>query len=229
MILSLLAKFFKTEANQTTPGKEILAGAVTFFTMAYIIFLNPAILSGSLFGTPTGMSASSVAQATILASFLGSITMGLYARLPIALAPGMGENFFFALTVIPAAAALNPDKGWQTALGAVMISGILFFILSVSGARKWIVQAVSPGMKGAIAAGIGLFIALIGLKNGSIVIHSESTGMALNPEIYGPDALIFLVGLFLTVALHGRKIPGSILIGIVFTTLLSLALKLIFT
>ena len=222
---NLLNSYFNIDEAGSTPRKEISAGAVTFFTMAYIIFLQPAILSGSLFGFSTGMSASSVATATILSSFIAAAVMGLYAKLPIALAPGMGENFFFVLTVIPAASALNPDKGWQIALGAVFISGVLFFILSASGARKWIIEAVSPGMKSAIAGGIGLFIALIGLKNGSIIVSSQSTGLALNSDIYGPDALIFFAGLLITITLHARKIPGSILIGIVATTFLAALLK----
>ena len=222
----MISKYFNMSEAGTSPRKEVTAGAVTFFTMAYIIFLQPSVLSGSLFGFSTGMSASSIATATILSSFIATIAMGLYAKLPIALAPGMGENFFFVLTVIPAASALNPDRGWQTALGVVFISGILFFILSASGARKWIIDAVSPGMKCAIAAGIGLFIALIGLKNGGVIVSSQATGFSLSPQIYGPDAVLFFTGLLITVALHDRKVQGSILIGIAATALLSIATKL---
>ena len=221
--MNIILKYFDLR-DLSEIHREILAGCVTFFTMSYIIFLQPAVLSGSMFNTSTGMNAASIAAATIFASFLASVLMGLFARLPVALAPGMGENFFFVLTVIPAAAAVNPEKGWQIALGTVFVSGVLFFILSAFGGRRWILEAVSSGQRHAIASGIGLFIALIGLRNGSVISLSQ-TGLSLNPEIYGPDAFLFFVGLFFAAALHARKIPGSLLLGIIITTVSAVSLK----
>jgi AGZA family xanthine/uracil permease-like MFS transporter len=131
----MFERIFALKSNNTSIKKELLAGSVTFFTMSYIIFLQPAILSGNLFGNSTGMDAGALTTATILAASISTIFMGLYARLPVALAPGMGENFFFALTIIPAAASAGFTEPWKTALGTIFVSGVVFFIFTVTGAR----------------------------------------------------------------------------------------------
>src|SRR5438874_3889999 len=153
----MLERIFRLSANQTSARIELLAGATTFLTMAYIIFVQPAVLSGKMFGQETGMDFGAVMTATCLAAALATAIMALYARYPIAQAPGMGENFFFVFSAIPAAAAAGFSDAWQVALGAVFISGVLFLLLSVLGLRELIFNAISPAMKNGIAAGIGLF------------------------------------------------------------------------
>src|SRR5437879_911232 len=153
----MFERFFRLSENQTTARTEILAGVTTFLTMAYIIFVQPSVLS------ETGMDFGAVTTATCLSAALATALMALLARYPIAQAPGMGENFFFVFSAIPAATAAGFANGWQVALGVVFISGALFLILSVIGLREMIFNAVSPSMKNGIAAGIGLFIAFIGL------------------------------------------------------------------
>jgi AGZA family xanthine/uracil permease-like MFS transporter len=152
--------------------------------------------------------------------------MALLARYPIAQAPGMGENFFFVFSVIPAATAAGFANGWQVALGTVFVSGILFLILSLIGLREMIFNAISPSMKSAIAAGIGLFIAFIGLQNAGVIVKDPGSAVKLNAHFTSPDLIVFFVGLLTTAVLHARKIRGSILWGIIAATLLSVVLKL---
>src|SRR5467141_2987130 len=154
----MLERFFRLSENQTTPRTELLAGVPSFITMAYIIFVQPAVLSGRMFGKDTGMDFGAVTTATCLAAALATALMALYARYPIAQAPGMGENFFFVFSAIPAAAAAGFANAWQVALGTVFISGLLFLALSVIGLRELIFNSISPSLKGGIATGIGLFI-----------------------------------------------------------------------
>src|SRR5215467_2053743 len=158
----MFEKFFRLTENQTTVRMEILAGVTTFLTMAYIIFVQPAVLSGKMFGVDTGMDFGAVTTATCLSAALATAVMAIYARYPIAQAPGMGENFFFVFSVLPAAAAAGFTNGWQVALGVVFVSGALFLVLSFIGLREMIFNSVSPSMKNGIAAGIGLLIAFIG-------------------------------------------------------------------
>src|SRR5204862_3651044 len=155
----MLQRFFRLSENQTSVRTEVLAGITTFLTMAYIIFVQPAVLSGTMFGHPTGMDFGAITTATCLAAALATAIMALYARYPIAQAPGMGENFFFVFSAVPAAAAAGFANAWEVALGTVFISGVLFLILSLAGLRELIFNAVSPSLKNGIAAGIGLFIA----------------------------------------------------------------------
>src|SRR5580765_7655424 len=155
----MLERFFRLSENQTTARIELIAGLTTFLTMAYIIFVQPAVLSGKMFGLATGMDFGAVTTATCLSAALATVIMALYAHYPIAQAPGMGENFFFVFSAIPAATAAGFANAWQVALGAVFVSGLLFLILSAVGLREMIFNAVSPSMKSGIAAGIGLFIA----------------------------------------------------------------------
>jgi AGZA family xanthine/uracil permease-like MFS transporter len=151
--------------------------------------------------------------------------MGLYARTPIAQAPGMGENFFFVLTVIPAAAAAGYANAWQVALGVVFIAGLLFLLITLLGMRKLLSEAISPSLRAGIAGGIGLFIAFIGLRNAGLVIEAPGTVLRLNPEWLSPGLLVFFCGFFAAAALHARRVRGAILWGIVVATLAALVAK----
>jgi len=217
----MLEKLFKLEEKGSTVRVELMAGLTTFMTMAYIIFVNPAVLSTDFTGNPTGLSSDAVMLATCLAASIATILMGLYANFPIAQAPGMGENFFF-VTVVMAVAAKGVTNSWQVALGIVLISGIIFLILSLLKFRRAIIDAVSPSLKNGIAVGIGFFIAFIGLKNAGVIIATPGTAVKFNTHILQTNVLIFFAGLFLTAVFQVRKIRGSILWGILFTTLLSL-------
>lgn len=223
-------RVFRLKENQTTARTEVLAGLTTFLTMAYIIFLQPAILSGALSHEPTGMDFGAVMAATCVAAAVASILMGVWARYPIAQAPGMGENFFFVISVLPAAAGLAAVKAgettaWQVALGVVFIAGLLFLVLSLSGLQRTLLNTISPSMRNAIAVGIGLFIAFIGLKNAGLITPHVATGVRLNPQFTSPDLLVFFFGLLVTAGLHARKVRGSIVLGIVAATLLAVVLK----
>jgi adenine/guanine/hypoxanthine permease len=222
----MLERIFHLAENRTTLRVEVLAGMTTFLTMAYIIFVQPAVLSGRMFGFETGMDFGAVTTATCLSAALATALMALYSRYPIAQAPGMGENFFFVFSAIPAAAAAGFSPAWQTALGAVFISGVLFLLLSLIGLRELIFNAVSPSMKHGIAAGIGVFIAFIGLQNTRLILKDPGTAVRLNAHFASPDLVVFFFGLLLTAVLHARKVRGSILWGIAGATTLAVALKL---
>jgi AGZA family xanthine/uracil permease-like MFS transporter len=222
----MLERVFRLAENQTSARTEILAGVTTFLTMAYIIVVQPAVLSGKMFGMETGLDFGAVMTATCLAAALATAIMALYARYPIAQAPGMGENFFFVFSAIPAATAAGFANGWQVALGAVFISGVIFLALSLVGLREMIFNAVSPSLKNGIAAGIGLFIAFIGLQNAGVIIKDPGSAVKLNGHFNSPDLLVFFFGLLLTTVLHARRVRGSILWGIVGATVLASILKL---
>ena len=229
-------RIFKLTENHTDVRTELLAGLTTFLTMAYIIFLQPMVLSGRLSETETGMDFGSVTTATCLAAALATLLMGLLARYPIAQAPGMGENFVFVGSLLPAAAvafAASIEAGvtspWQIGLAVVFISGILFLLISVLGLQKFLLRAISPSMRNGIAIGIGLFIALIGLVNAGLVIqdpHSTGVALKMNPRLVSPDLLVFFLGLLVTTALHSLRVRGSIVWGILAGTLLMIAMKL---
>ncbi len=223
----MLERFFRLSENQTTVRTEILAGVTTFLTMAYIIFVQPAVLSGKMFGFETGMDFGAVTAATCIAAAVATVLMALLARYPIAQAPGMGQNFFFVFSAVPAATAAGFANGWQVALGAVFLSGVLFLILSLVGLREMIFNAISPSMKNAIAAGIGLFIAFIGLQNAGVILKDPGSAVKLNAQFTSPDLIVFFVGLLTIAVLHARKVRGSILWGIVAATLLAVVLKLL--
>lgn len=225
--MSMLEKIFHLSENGTNPRTELIAGLTTFLTMAYIIFVQPAVMSGALYGVNTGMDFGAVMTATCLSAIIATLIMAFYARYPIALAPGMGENFFFIFSAVPAAAAAGFAFPWQTALGTVFISGLLFMLISAVGMREALINAVSPSMKNGIAVGIGLFIAFIGLQNARIILPNPGTAVKLNPEFTSPDVIIFFIGLIITAALHARRVRGSILWGIVAACALSVALKTI--
>jgi adenine/guanine/hypoxanthine permease len=222
----MIERFFKLSENQTNVRTEILAGLTTFLTMAYIIFVQPAVLSGKMFGTNTGVDFGAVTTATCLSAALATTIMALYAHYPIAQASGMGENFFFVFSVLPAATTAGFTNGWQVALGVVFISGVLFLVLSLVGLRELIFNAVSPSLKNGIASGIGLFIAFIGLQQAGVIIKDTGTAVKLTTHFASPDLIIFFVGMLTTAILHARRVRGSILWGIIAATVLACLLKL---
>ena len=203
-----LERYFEFSVLGTNWRTEILAGLTTFITMAYIVFVNPAILS------ETGMPFQAVVAATCLSAAVGSILMGVLARYPIALAPGMGLNAYFTYTV-----CLGMHVKWEVALGAVFLSGVAFLLLTVLGVRQLIVKAIPVDLYGAVAVGIGLFIAFIGLKNAGRVVAHPSTLLTLG-DLHKPAALLALFGLILTSALLAWRIRAAMLIGVLSTTAL---------
>lgn len=231
----MLDRFFHLRENGTNVRTELLAGLTTFLTMAYIIFVQPAVLSGRMFGFSTGLDFGAVMTATCLSAALATAIMALYARYPIGQAPGMGENFFFVFSVIPAAQAmldagkLDPaaTSAWQIALGAVFISGLLFLLLTFLGVREKLLAAISPSMRNAIAVGIGLFIAFIGLQYAGLIVSDPGTGLKMNPQFASPDIIVFFFGLFLTAGLYVRRVRGAIVWGILASTLLAATLHYI--
>src|SRR5213594_933087 len=224
--MMILERLFRLSENRTSARTEVLAGVTTFLTMAYIIVVQPAVLSGKMFGKETGMDFGAVTTATCVSAALATAIMALYARYPIAQAPGMGENFFFVFSALPAATAAGFSNGWQVALGVVFVSGVLFLILSLVGLRELIFNAVSPSLKNGIAAGIGLFIAFIGLQQAGVIVRDPGTAVKLNAHFASPDSIVFFVGMLATAVLHARRVRGSILWGIVVATILACLLKL---
>jgi AGZA family xanthine/uracil permease-like MFS transporter len=222
----MLERFFRLSENQTTVRTELIAGLTTFLTMAYIIAVQPAVLSGAMFGMETGMDFGAVTTATCLSAALATTIMAFHARYPIAQAPGMAGTFFFVFSAIPAATAAGFSNNWQVALGVVFISGMLLLVMSLTGLREMIFNAISFSMKGAIAAGIGLFIAFIGLKNAGVIIKNPASAVQLNTNFASPDWIVFFIGLLTTAVLQTRKVRGSILWGIVASTILAGVLKI---
>ncbi|MEN6543727.1 NCS2 family permease [Parvibaculum sp.] len=200
-----LDRFFRLSDKGTNIRTELIAGATTWLTMAYIIFVNPAILSG------TGMDFGAVFTATCLAASISTLIMGLYANYPVALAPGMGLNAYFAFVAVP---AFGGD--WRTALGCVFISGVLFVAISLSPLREWLIHSIPRSQKSAIAAGIGFFLALIGLKNSGIVVADAATFVTLG-KITAP-ALMAMAGLAVLTGLAARRVPGAIIISVLGVT-----------
>lgn len=205
-----MERFFKLSQNGTNVRTELIAGVTTFLTMAYIIFVNPMILADA------GMDKGAVFVATCLAAALGSLVMGLWANWPIGMAPGMGLNAFFAYGVV-----LGLGYTWQQALGMVLISGVIFLILSLTGVRRWLIEGIPHSMRSAVAAGIGMFLGLIGLKNAGIVVDNPATLVGLGDLTAWP-ALLALLGLLVIAALQALKVRGAILIGILAITVLSM-------
>ncbi len=221
----MLDRFFRLSQHGTNVRTELLAGLTTFLTMAYIIFLQPAVLTGKLSeGGETGMDFGAVMVATCLAAALATAIMGLYARYPIAQAPGMGENFMFVAVVfwLIDAGSTTP---WQTALGVVFYAGVLFLALSLLGVREMLLDMISPSLRNAIAVGIGLFIAFIGLKNATLIAGHPTNLVQLNTAAAGPDLAVFFVGLLVTVSLHSLRVRGSIVWGIAAATALAAAMQ----
>jgi AGZA family xanthine/uracil permease-like MFS transporter len=218
----LLERQFHLSEQATTVRVEVLAGVTTFLTMAYIVFVQPAVLSTDFAGHPTGLEFGAILLATCVGSAFASILMGLYANYPIALAPGMGENFFF-VSVIMSVAALGIPNAWQTALGMVFISGVIFWIVSIAGIREAILNSISRSMRNGIAVGIGLFITFIGLRNTGLLVASSSTFVTLNRHLLSPDIAVFFAGLLVATALQVRRVRGAILWGMLVAALTAFA------
>jgi AGZA family xanthine/uracil permease-like MFS transporter len=214
---------FALRANRTDVRTEVLAGVTTFLTMAYIIFVQPAVLSTDLAGKPTGLDFGAVLVATCLVSAFSSIFMGMFARYPIALAPGMGENFFF-VSVVTSLTALGIARPWQTALGIVFLSGIAFLVLTALKVREALIDAISPSMRNGIAVGIGLFIAFIGLRSGGLIVAKAGTIVGLNVQIPPADFAVFAAGLIVAGVLTVRRVRGALLWGIMAGTIVALTL-----
>ncbi len=208
----MLQRLFKLKEHDTTVGTELAAGATTFLTMAYIIFVNPTMLA------ETGMDKGAVFVATCVAAALGSLIMGLYANYPIALAPGMGLNAYFTYGVV-----LGMGYSWQVALGAVFISGVLFLLLAVTRVREYIINAIPMTLKMSISAGIGLFLGIIALQNAGIIVAHPATLVTLG-DLANPATVLAVTGFFAMVALDSRGVPGAIMIAILGTAVAGMAL-----
>ncbi|MDA8353169.1 MAG: NCS2 family permease [Firmicutes bacterium] len=200
-------RFFGFKEKGTNIKREVLAGMTTFLTMVYIVVVNPAILS------ETGMDFGAVFVATVLVSALSTLIMGVFANYPIAIAPGMGLNAYFAFSVVG-----QGQIGWETAMGAVLVAGILFLLLSVTRFREGLIQAIPPSLKFGITAGIGMFIAFIGLKSAGIIVNDEANLVGLG-DLSQPMTILSLCGLFVTLALITLRIPGALFLGMVLTAL----------
>ena len=207
---ALLNRIYKLDANRTTVGRELAAGATTFAAMAYILAVNPSILAAA------GMPQPALITVTALTAALATLLMGFMTNYPLALAPGMGINAYFAFTV-----CLGLGVSWQSALGLVFVNGCIFLALSVTGIREKIIDAIPHQLKLAITCGIGLFIAFIGLKNGGIVVSNPATFVS-HGDFGTPGVLLCFAGILLTSALVARKIPGAIILGILAVTLVGL-------
>ena len=212
---AFLDNFFKTKAHNTDIQTEIVAGITTFITMAYIIFVNPQMMA------QTGMDHGAIFVGTCLAAALACLFMGLFANWPVGLAPGMGLNAFFTYTVVG-----EMGYAWETALGAVFIAGVLFFIMSITPLRRWMLDSIPLNLRVAMGAGVGLFIGFIGLKNGGIIISDGATFLSLG-DFTNSSTLLAGLGFLLIAILSIRKIPGAIIIGILTVTLLSIILNLV--
>ncbi len=210
----MLDRLFQLQANQTNVRQEVLAGITTFLAMAYIVVVNPAILSDA------GMEFGAVFVATCLAAALGSFIMGAYANYPIAQAPGMGQNAFFAYGIV-----LGMGISWQVALGAVFVAGVIFLILSVLPIREWLINSIPNSLKLGMSAGIGLFLGVIALTGSQVIVDNPATLIGLGDLTEAP-ALLMLAGFALIAALTARGVVGAVLIGIIAVTTIAWGLGL---
>lgn len=204
----MLNKFFKLSENKTDVKTEIIAGITTFLAMSYILGVNPGMLAEG------GMPATGVFFATAFASGIACIVMGLFSKYPIGLAPGMGLNALFTYTII-----LGMGNTWETGLAAIFISSILFFLITVSGLREAILNSIPQNLKLAIGAGIGFFLAFIGLKGAGIIVADPSTFVALG-SLFSAPALLALIGIVVTLVLYVKKVPIAVFIGLIVTAIL---------
>ena len=211
----MLEKLFHLKENSTDIKKELLAGFTTFITMAYIIFVNPQMMSSA------GMELGAVFVGTCLAAALACIAMGLYANWPIGLAPGMGLNAFFTFTVVG-----EMGYSWEIALGAVFIAGILFMIMSITRMRQWMLESIPMNLRIAMGCGVGLFIGFIGLKSGGIIVANEATLLSLG-DIMQSETLLAVMSFLVIAVLSIRNIPGAMLIGILMVTILGILMGMI--
>ncbi len=204
----MLEKIFKIKERQSSVKNEVIGGATTFLTMAYIIFVNPSILGEA------GMDKAALITVTVVAAAIGTLLAGLWAKVPFAMAPGMGLNAFFTYTLV-----IGQGVDWQTALGVVFISGIVFFLLTITGIRTKIVHTIPLSLRLAVGAGIGLFIAFIGFKNMGLIVDNPATLVGIGK--FSPTVIIGIVGLIITAILEVRKVKGGIFYGIIITTLIA--------
>lgn len=217
----MFEKLFKLKENKTNVKTEVIAGVTTFMTMAYILAVNPSILSA------TGMNANAVLIATALAAFVGTVCMALFSNYPFALAPGMGLNAYFAYTVV-----LGMGYSWQIALLAVFVEGIIFIILSLTNVREAIFNAIPMTLKSAVGVGIGLFVAFIGLQDAKLIVNSDATLITYQTfkgELFssvGVGAIIALIGVIITAILLVKNVKGGILLGIIATWVLGIIAEL---
>ena len=221
-------RLFSIADRNTSIPREILAGLTTFLTMSYILVVQPSVLSTDFAGQSTGLEPGAVLLATCLASAVATFVMGVFANLPIALAPAMGQNFFFVSVVMALGANSQVADGtaWQSALGIVFVAGIAFLLFTAIGLREVILKVMSPSLRSSIAVGIGLFIALIGFQKAGVVVDSPGSLVTLGVgTLLSIDSAIFWSTLLLTLVLMVRKIPGSVLIGIAFATGVALLTK----
>ncbi len=208
----MLEKLFHLKDKKTNVKTELIAGLTTFLAMAYILAVNPSILGES------GMNVQSVFMATAISAGIASIVMGILANYPVALAPGMGVNALFTYTVV-----FTMGYSWKAALAAVFVSGIVFLVISVTGLRKMIINAIPKQLKLAIGAGIGFFIAFVAFMNSGIIVASSSTGVTLG-DLTQPTVLLAIIGILVTIALVIKKVPAAVFVGMVITAVIGLVL-----
>lgn len=206
----MLEKLFHLKDKKTNVKTELIAGLTTFLAMAYILAVNPSILGQS------GMDVNSVFMATAISAGIASILMGVLANFPVALAPGMGVNALFTYTVV-----LGMGYSWEAALASVFISGVIFLLISATGVRKMIINAIPQQLKLAIGAGIGFFIAFVALKNAGIIVADASTGVALG-DLTAPTVILAIFGILITIALVIKKVPAAVFVGMVITAIVGL-------
>lgn len=209
----MIANFFDFDGHRTNLRTEIIAGLTSFVTMAYILIVNPGILSNAIFLTESGDLYGELVMATGISAAIATLIMGLYAKFPFVLAPGMGINAYFAFTVV-----LGLGIDWRVALAAVLVEGILFILLTITNVRSKIVEAIPDAVKHATTAGIGIFIAYIGLKSAGIIAPSEATFTTLG-ALKSPSTAVAVLGLLITSALFARRVTGALLWGILGTAL----------
>ncbi|MCJ7855241.1 NCS2 family permease [Lachnospiraceae bacterium NSJ-143] len=212
--MEFLEKCFKLKENKTTVRTEVYAGLTTFMTMAYILIVNPSLLSAA------GMDSGAVLTATAIGSAIGTFCMAAFSNYPFALAPGMGLNAYFAFTVV-----LQMGYSWQMALAAVFVEGIIFIILSLINVREAIFNAIPKNMKSAVSVGIGLFIAFIGMQNAGIIVNEDATLVTLG-NVKSVTVLLALVGLVITMVLVARKVKGALFFGIIITYIIGIICQL---
>ena len=211
----ILERFFKLETHQTNPKKELVAGLTTFVTMAYIVLVNPQIMSAA------GMDPGASFVGTCIAAALACFAMGLYANWPVGLAPGMGLNAFFTFTVV-----VEMGYSWEIALGAVFLAGVLFVIMSVTPLRRWMLDSIPMNLRVAMGSGVGLFVGFIGLKSGGLVVANDANFLSLG-DFSKPETVLAGFGFLLISVLAVRKVPGAIILGVIVVTLSSMLLGLV--
>ena len=212
---TLLEKLFKIESHNTSPKQELIAGLTTFVTMAYIILVNPQIMSAA------GMDPGASFVGTCIAAALACFAMGLYANWPVGLAPGMGLNAFFTFTVV-----IELGYSWEIALGAVFLAGVLFVIMSITPLRRWMLDSIPMNLRVAMGSGVGLFVGFIGLKSGGLIVANDANFLSLG-DFSKAEPVLAAFGFLLIAVLSIKKMPGAIILGVIAVTLASLIMGLI--